>query len=243
MDKIRSRKSWVSQIQTEGLVDMGFSRQKYTWTKGLPIGQVKVARLDKALCSLRWRNRFPKATVTHLLRISSDHTPILIRLRDDPINRGHPPFKFQAAWLTLKFLSEEELTWFERSREDWIVSGDRNTTYYYAAATIRKARNKIKCLRDDDGVWISDQGLLKDYVRVYYANLFSNDSGVSNNMNLEGVFPSLTSEDWDAFNTDISKEEVHGALSDMAPFKAPGPDGFHATFYQRMWSIVGESLF
>ena len=28
----------------------------------------------------------------------------------------------------------------------------------------------------------------------------------------------------------------------MDPFKAPGPDGFHAGFFQCMWDIVGDSI-
>ncbi|XP_031105341.1 uncharacterized protein LOC116010192 [Ipomoea triloba] len=204
---------FVHWIQSEGLVDLGFSGPRYTWTKGLSVGHAKAARLDRALCNLSWRNQFPEATVTHLPRISSDHTPLLIRLSDAAFTLRRPEFKFQAAWLTSRqfpevvhrtwnnnrtlyenipvlttelskwnrevfrdinrrkkivlarlggvqtrlsnqrhgglaklekklteeyqeILYQEELMWFQRSREDWIVSGDRNTAYYHVAATI-----------------------------------------------------------------------------------------------------------
>lgn len=57
------------------------------------------------------------------------------------------------------------------------------------------------------------------------------------------IYPPFSSDEWQAFNSHITKEEVRIAVSDMAPFKAPGPDGFHAAFYQQMWSVVGDSLF
>ncbi|XP_031124346.1 uncharacterized protein LOC116027060 [Ipomoea triloba] len=50
-----------------------------------------------------------------------------------------------------EILFQEELLWFQRSREEWINSDDRNTAYYHASTTIRKARNSIKSLRDDLG--------------------------------------------------------------------------------------------
>nr|GMD60285.1 uncharacterized protein LOC109175135 [Ipomoea batatas] len=86
---------FVDWIQTEGLIDMGFSGPRYTWTKGLPTGQAKAARLDRVLCNLSWRNLFPASTVTHLPRVSSDHTPLLIRMFDEATNRVKPTFKFQ----------------------------------------------------------------------------------------------------------------------------------------------------
>lgn len=37
-------------------------------------------------------------------------------------------------------------------------------------------------------------------------------------------------------------DEVKGALFSMDPFKAPGSDGFHASFFQKSWSVVQDSL-
>lgn len=187
-------------------------------------GIAKGARLDRALCNLDWRNCFPGATVTHLPRLSSDHTPILLRTAGRVNARRLSTFKFQAAWFTheglvqvvqkswdqnhqfmmnvprltaalenwnkftfgninyrkrlvlarlegvqtrlaisyhgglaklekklgneyQEILYQEELLWFQRSREEWITSGDRNTPYYHAAATVRKARNTITSLQ------------------------------------------------------------------------------------------------
>ncbi|XP_031124326.1 uncharacterized protein LOC116027040 [Ipomoea triloba] len=48
---------------------------------------------------------------------------------------------------------------------------------------------------------------------------------------------------WTSFNAVVSLEETRVALFDMSPLKAPGPDGFHAKFYQSAWQIVGRSIF
>ena len=37
-------------------------------------------------------------------------------------------------------------------------------------------------------------------------------------------------------------EEVQKALFNIGDLKAPGPDGLHAIFYKRLWSMLGEDL-
>lgn len=44
-------------------------------------------------------------------------------------------------------------------------------------------------------------------------------------------------------NMQVTLEDVKNAMFDMAPYKAPGPDGMHAGFYQLMWNTVGETVY
>lgn len=40
----------------------------------------------------------------------------------------------------------------------------------------------------------------------------------------------------------VTEEEISTALWSLKAFKAPGPDGLHAGFFQRFWIIVGDSI-
>ncbi|XP_019189015.1 PREDICTED: uncharacterized protein LOC109183391 [Ipomoea nil] len=53
-------------------------------------------------------------------------------------------------------LQQEELLWYQKSRKDWIHSGDRNTAYYHAAATVCKSRASVQTLMDDQEEWLTD---------------------------------------------------------------------------------------
>ena len=172
------------------------------------------------MCNVEWRNLFPAASVTHLPKINSNHSPLLIKLHGNQRQAMHRPFHFQGAWfkhsefhkvvqlvlnkenclltnnaslaITIvdwnkstfgniykkkrgilariagiqKFitnhhnnhllkldtklrkdlndiLAQEEILWYQNSREDWIRSGDRNTNtkYYHASTVVRSSRN------------------------------------------------------------------------------------------------------
>ena len=87
-------------IENNGLIDLGFSGPKFTWTRGLNRETRKEARLDRALCNMDWRVRFQEGAVRHLLKACSDHSPLLIApdgfTQTIPCNK---PFRFHAAWM------------------------------------------------------------------------------------------------------------------------------------------------
>ncbi|XP_061343129.1 uncharacterized protein LOC133289246 [Gastrolobium bilobum] len=72
-------------------------------------------------------------------------------------------------------LSLEEKLWYQKSREKWIRDGDRNTTYYHTTAVIRRRRNKIGALKNDLGIWIRKEHILKEMATNFYKDLFSED--------------------------------------------------------------------
>ena len=81
-----------------GVIDLGYSGNKFTWAKGRWGNAAIKRRLDRGIANISWRLVFPKASMSHLGAIMSDHTPIL--LDTNPVEDfALRPFHFEAAWL------------------------------------------------------------------------------------------------------------------------------------------------
>ncbi|XP_023878444.1 uncharacterized protein LOC111990910 [Quercus suber] len=80
------------------VVDLGYSRNKFTWAKGQWGNAHIKRRLDRDVASISWRLVFPKACISHLRAIKSDHIPILLDTSPED-SFAHRPFRFEIAWL------------------------------------------------------------------------------------------------------------------------------------------------
>lgn len=55
-----------------------------------------------------------------------------------------------------RVLEQEEVLWNQKSSEKWMMAGDRNTSFFHTSTVIRRRRNRIETLRNEEGVWLSD---------------------------------------------------------------------------------------
>lgn len=139
-------------------------------------------------------------------------------------------------------LEQEEMFWFQKSRCDWLSFGDRNTKFFHASTIIRRKKNKIVMLKDNNGEWVSDQDTLKTMAMNFYAALFSQEPPIGEVMSLCATSNAFLTEDVIDIERPLCNEEIKEAMFSMGPFKAPGTDGFHAIFFQSQWDVVGSSV-
>ena len=81
-----------------GAIDLGYFGNAFTWARGKWGSSAIKKRLDRGIASISWRLAFPKATVSHLGTIMSDHTPILLDTNPED-SFAHRPFRFEATWI------------------------------------------------------------------------------------------------------------------------------------------------
>ena len=137
---------------------------------------------------------------------------------------------------------KEEQMWLQRSRLQWIQSGDRNTQFFHGTATQRKRKNFIKGLRDNEGRWQAEEAIYTKILVDFYADLFTTSNPHNLDSIMEGVQEVVTEEMNAKLTAMYTVEEVELAIKEMAPLKAPGPDGLPPLFYQTYWTDVGMDI-
>ena len=130
-------------------------------------------------------------------------------------------------------LDQERDIWALKSRINWMILGDRNTSLYHISTLVRRKRNRITAIKNSVGDWLYEEREVMEYIRKGFEDLFSSSmicsekySPISSQWQV-----TLSEEECDALNHEVTEEEIKGTLWSMKLFKAPGLDGLHAGFY------------
>lgn len=140
------------------------------------------------------------------------------------------------------FYQEEEMFWRQKSRIHWLQGGDRNTSFFHASVRGRRAKNNLSVIEDELGNSFFEEGQIVSTITDFYQCLF--ESNENNDFGLvQGVLQSHIS---DSMNEQLitipEEEEIHQAILSINSDKAPGPDGFSASFYQAFWDVIGRDV-
>jgi hypothetical protein len=141
-----------------------------------------------------------------------------------------------------ELLYRELMLWLQHSRISWLKEGDRNTRFFHQKVKWRAQRNKIKKLKDDDGVWKEAPSEMERMASSYFKDIFTRDPSLNADAIIDMTQDKVTVDMNDDLCKDFSDEEISDALFQIGPLKAPGVDGFHARFYQRNWSTIKATV-
>ena len=131
----------------------------------------------------------------------------------------------------IEVMQDREATmWAQWSRVLWANEGDKNTRYFHSCASKRFRKNSMEGIRDEDGVWRTSQKEMGEVMVNYYKSLFASIEGNVSISMLDCV-PTVIDEEMNAsLCREFEAGEVATALQQMAPLKAPGPDGMPPLF-------------
>lgn len=143
-----------------------------------------------------------------------------------------------------KLSDQEKIHWKQRARVNWLNHRDQNTKFFHAAASTRRHSNFIKVFCNSSGAWVSEEQGMSELTMDYFAHLFtsSNPLGFDIDEAIRSTDLVVDSHVDDLLCAPFNAREVHKAIFDMHPSKAPGPDGFTAFFYQKLWPEIGGDI-
>ncbi|XP_042958006.1 uncharacterized protein LOC122293492 [Carya illinoinensis] len=130
-------------------------------------------------------------------------------------------------------LEKEDLWWKQRAKTNWYKHGDRNTKYFHACANQRRKRNFINEVEDDNNNMACGYIQVEEAFRKYFGNVFQ--STQPSKAEIEACLVGMDRRVTEGMNERLTRRftvvEVEKAVKQMAPLKAPGPDGFGLCFY------------
>lgn len=80
-------------------MDLGYTDNRFTWSNNKHLTQHILERLDRYVANYDRINMFPEASVHHLSRIHSDHSPLLLNLHNHKAP-NEKQLRFETIWTT-----------------------------------------------------------------------------------------------------------------------------------------------
>ena len=139
-------------------------------------------------------------------------------------------------------LDKESRMWLQRSKVLWAKHGDQNSKYFHRRATQRYRKNSIVNIRNSERHWCSDMEEVTATLVDYYRDLFTSSQPPQHNETLNSIQNIITEDMNSQLSAQFMAWEVKEAIKQMAPLKAPGPDGMPPLFFQNYWNLVGNDV-
>ena len=70
-------------------------------------------------------------------------------------------------------LDQERDLWMLKSKLNWMIQGDRNTSFFHVSTLARRKRNHIASVKTEEGVWVTEEREVMDYFRKGFLNLYT----------------------------------------------------------------------
>lgn len=132
-------------------------------------------------------------------------------------------------------LEKEDMKWRQRAKKNWYANRDKNTKFFHICTTQQQKKNFIKHILTAINQRCSK---VEDIEKAFFS--FFNDLYTSSNPSrpditkcTEFITPKITEAMNCKLDAAYTKKEMEITLKQMAPLKAPEPDGFGAGFYHK----------
>lgn len=135
-------------------------------------------------------------------------------------------------------LAKEEKYWIEKSKLNWHLEGDKNTSLFHSVAKIRNFKSSITILKDDNNILFYTRDIA-NHVVTYFTNIFC-FAEITNNLDIMNeMIPQLVDSSMNKVLTCLpTPEEIKFIVSNLNKTSAPSPIVFGGYFYHTYWEII-----
>ncbi|XP_059068451.1 uncharacterized protein LOC131858970 [Cryptomeria japonica] len=172
--------------------------------------------------------------------LKSLHEQIINNGMDEDLYKQEKSLNNQYA----EVLAREETFWRQKSRENRLKEGDRNTKFFHTSVKVKRAHNKIFSIKNQGGNTLTDQKQINQAAIDHFFEIFNRVDNQEGHMpHIIEVIPPCIMEDHNKRLMEmVSLEEVKKVVFSLGADKSPRSDGFPALFFQKFWDILAEDI-
>lgn len=125
-------------------------------------------------------------------------------------------------------LNQEEALWATKSRINWTLFGDRNTSFNHVSTLVRRRRNQILAIKNNVGDWLYDETDVKEFIREGFLRLHSSSHSCASihAPTISAYQPRISDEDRVRLESEVTEADIKRGLWSLKAWKAPGPRVF-----------------
>lgn len=142
-------------------------------------------------------------------------------------------------------LRQNHCRWAQRSRLNWIIDGDMNSTFFHKSVRIRRHNNLISSLLDSEGNLVSDLSQINETFINHFTSLWNNTGSRSFDQILDSIpndLPCLDDNHIRSLTAEVTRDEIFNTIKSLPSGKSPGPDGMNAEFYKFFMDDLSDLL-
>jgi len=127
--------------------------------------------------------------------------------------------------------AQEEEMWHQRSRQNWLTEGDKNTAFFHQKASQRRRANAINRLQVGNDQWEENEERIEELLMDYFNDLYKS-RGVNDVSKITDLFqPRITAEMNQKLMRHIHREKSTMPLCKCIPQRHQAPTECQPYFF------------